>query len=132
MTLEYFEKWTVWLEPITKTFKWIELTNMLHWSDGEAPIKATVVLLTSKAVLQQDEFNDIFTDFSHVKSYLCSQPNIIDEWNSARVSIEDRWLRIFSHLNTNSVSFKKFAKLVEYALMIPGIDTFHFICQLSM
>lgn len=120
LTLSYFQEWTIWLNPIEETFKWIELKGILHWTDGDAPIKATVDMLIEKKILKQNEYDGIFNQFCYVKSYLSSQPNIFESWNLSNCSIENRWVHIFSHLKEKSLSFDKISKLVEYCLMIPG------------
>lgn len=120
MSLDYFDKWTVWLEPIVTTFKWIELREMPQWSDGQHPIKSTVDLLMEKKIIQRQEHDQIFADYGHIKTFLKAQPNIYKEWNDSKVSIQKRWMHVFAYLKSNGTSFENFAKIIEYAMMIPG------------
>lgn len=111
------------LLPIVPLFKWIELREMPMWSSGEAPIQKFVNYLIERKCLESKEIDQLFTEFSNVKSYLKSQPNIFNEWEQNHTSIIDRWGSIFAHLKKQSLPFKVFFKLVEYVFVIPGKKT---------
>lgn len=95
------------------------------WSTGDSRVKMTANMLLERKVLQQSEFDTLFNELITVKVYLKSQPmvnekTVFDIWNEDNLPIEKRWLHISADLRKKSVSHSVFAKLVEYALMIPG------------
>lgn len=106
--------------PLATTFKWIELREMLLWSSGEAPIQKFAHYLMEQKCLEAKDIDKIFTEFSHVKSYLKSRSGIFDEWNESNTPILERWQNVFSHLKQQSLSFDTFIKMVEYVFVIPG------------
>lgn len=114
------EKWTGWLAPLVATFKWIELCEIPQWSGGEQPIDHTANMLIEKKIIGAQDSDRIFADYGNIKAFLNSQPGIFDEWNKSKVSIQKRWQFVFTHLKRSTVSYDKFAKMVEYAMMIPG------------
>lgn len=90
------------------------------WSSGDAPIQKFAHYLIEKKFLESTELNQLFTEFSNIKSYLKSQPDIFNEWEKNNTSIVDRWTNIFEHLKKQSLPFKVFFKLVEYVFVVPG------------
>lgn len=114
------EKWIVWLEPIVESFAWIELREMPQWSDGPNPVNRTVNLLIQKKIIQPQDYDQMFIDFGNIKTFLKGQPNIFDEWNKSKLPIQKRWMFIFANLKSSGISFDKFAKVVEYLMMMPG------------
>lgn len=119
------ETWAVYLKPLLATFKWIELYEMPVWSTGESPVKDTVDMLSDKGIIQADEYKVIFDEMINIKTYLKSVPldngqTIFDKWNEKKTPLEERWLHVFAELRKRSVSYKVFAKMVEYSFMIPG------------
>lgn len=97
------------------------------WSTGESPVKNTVHMLVDKKIIKQEEFNVIFEELIHIKTYLKNQPltdgkSIFDIWNEKHVKLEQRWLKIFADLRSKSVSYRVFAKIIEYVLMIPATN----------
>lgn len=123
--MTYLETWSIHLKPLVETFKWIELREMPVWATGAFPVKDTANMLVEKKIIKQEEYNLVFNELVHVKAYLKGQPlvnekSIFDIWNENNTKLEERWLQIFSNLRKNSVSYETFAKLIEYALMIPG------------
>lgn len=90
------------------------------WSSGEAPIQKFANYLVEQNCLEPKEFDQLFTEFSNIKSYLKSRPNIFEEWQQNNTSIIDRWENVFTHLKKQSLPFKVFLKLVEYVFVVPG------------
>lgn len=120
MTLNYFDKWAVWLEPLGVTFKWIELREIPQWSDSEYAVKSTVNMLIERKIIQTQEYDQLFSDYGHIKKFLLGQPNIFDEWEKSKASIQKRWMDVFANLKKSWLSCDKFAKIIEYTMMIPG------------
>lgn len=90
------------------------------WSSGDAPIQKFAHYLIEKKFLESTELNQLFTEFSNIKSYLKSQPDIFNEWEKNNTSIVDRLKNVFEHLKKQSLPFKVFFKLVEYVFVVPG------------
>lgn len=76
-------------------------------------------MITDKC-LDSKELDQLFTEFSHIKGFLKSRPNIFDEWNGSQTPIVDRWQNIFAYMKKQSLPFGVFIKMVEYVLVIPG------------
>lgn len=90
---------------------------VVHW---ESPIQNSVLLLQNRKFLLQGEIDQLFLEFTHVKNYLKHRPNIFAEWNAKIVTIEARWMEIFSFLRQQNLSIGVFSKLIEYVLVMPG------------
>lgn len=120
LSQSYLNKWLSNLLPVADTFHWIELRDILLWSTGNAPVKDSANLLLEKGFLQTKDFDQLFAEFTHVKNFLKGNPDILKEWNENNTPIVDRWMRVFSHLKQQSLSFSVIFQLVEYVLVIPG------------
>lgn len=90
------------------------------WSTGDAPVQNFANYMIAEKCLDSKELDQLFTEFSHIKTYLKSRPNIFDEWNTSQTPIVDRWQNIFAHMKKQSLSFGVFIRMVEYVLVIPG------------
>lgn len=127
ISVTYLETWAVHLKPFTETYNWIELKELPVWSTGESPVKATVKMLLDKKIIAEEENQAVFDELVNIKMHLKSVPlvngkSIFDIWNEKHAPLEHRWLEVFTQLRKKSVSYERFAKIVEYALMIPGIQ----------
>lgn len=60
------------------------------WSTGEAPIQKFAHYLIEQKCLESKELDQLFTEFSNIKSYLKSQPDIFDEWEKYYTPIVNR------------------------------------------
>lgn len=114
------KKWAKHILPLATTFKWIELRDMLFWSSGDAPVEKFAHYLIQQKCLEKEDLDQLFVEFSNVKSYLKNDPNIFNEWNTNNTPIVERWQNVFSNLKQKSLPFNVFAKLVEYVFVIPG------------
>lgn len=90
------------------------------WSTGDGPVQKFANYMITEKCLDSKELDQIFAEFSHIKTYLKSRPNIFDEWNENQISIVDRWQTIFAHMKKQSLPFGVFFKMVEYVMVIPG------------
>lgn len=61
---------------------------------------------------------NLHTQFRYIKNY-CTSDKIM-QWREGNVSIVDRWVEIFIHLNKADCEFKEMATIVEYILCLPG------------
>lgn len=61
---------------------------------------------------------DLHTQFRHVKNYCTSLK--ITQWKDGHVSIVNRWVEIFNHLNGLDYEYKEMATIIEYILCLPG------------
>lgn len=57
-------------------------------------------------------------EFCYVKNY-CSDSKI-KQWIEKKVSMTERWVEIFKHLDDQSCDYKEMAKIIEYILCLPG------------
>lgn len=125
ISVTYLETWAVHLKPLVETYKWIELRELPLWATGESPVKNTTDMLIGNNILKKEEYDAVFNELFSVKTYLKGVPlangkSVFDIWNECQTPLEERWLKVFSDLRKSSVSYEVFAKLVEYALMVPG------------
>lgn len=120
LSAAYIKNWSKHILPFATTFKWIELRDMLVWSSGDAPVQKYAHYLIEQNCLESKDLDQLFTEFSHIKAYLKSRPNIFNEWNENNTPIVDRWQNVFAHLKQQLLPFNVFVKLVEYVLVIPG------------
>lgn len=77
-------------------------------------------MLIEKKVISPQDYDEIFTDYGHIKTFLNGQPNIFNEWNESKALIQQRWMEVFAKLKSNGISYNKFAKIIEFAMMLPG------------
>lgn len=72
-----------------------------------------------KKLLDGNDDQHVHTEFCNVKALIEKQmPN-----REEKTKIENRLIQIFPALTENNISFEKFFKLVEYAMVIPGNHT---------
>lgn len=120
ISASYIKNWAQNILPFATTFKWIELREMLLWSTGNSPVHKFAQYMIDQKCLKTTELDQLFTEFSYVKSYLKGNHNIFEEWNKSKTSIVGRWQDVFSNLKQQCLPFDVFFKLVEYVLVIPG------------
>lgn len=46
----------------------------------------------------------------------------VKSWATAKITIENKWLEIFHHFETNHVPYNNALKIVEYVLSLPGTN----------
>lgn len=113
-TLSYFDLWTAPFQPL-QIFAWAMLKETPTWKDVEA-----VMNKLSEFDLYDANENapNLHTQFRYVKNYCTSDK--IKQWKDGNVSIANRWVELFNHLNKVDCEYKEIATLVEYILCLPG------------
>lgn len=118
--MNYIIKWTKHLEIFGEAWKWIELNKIPEWNDGLHPVECSFSFLVNKKKINTSEFDDTYLEFGNIKMFLEKNENMMSDWKKNKVTIETRWIQIFQYMENENISYKKFAKLVEFAFAIPG------------
>lgn len=106
-----------WTEPLKqlKIFAWAMLTRAPTWKEVE-------VVMAKLNDLDLYDANENATklhgQFRYVKNY-CTDDKI-KQWRNDKVSIPNRWVEVFSHLQAENCEHNEIAKLIEYILCLPG------------
>lgn len=120
------------MKPLIETYQWLELQELPFWATSQFPVKATADILFARSVIKKVHYDVVFNELVNIKTHLKSVPlldgkTVFDIWNEQHTSLEERWLKVFADLRKKAVPYMVFAKLVEYALMIPGKFETNFI-----
>lgn len=81
---------------------------------------AQIVSMLVNSFDLKENASKIFNQYCHVKTY-CSTEKIAD-WKEKKAPADLRWVEIFQHMETENVPYKELAKLVEFALCLPGTN----------
>lgn len=113
--LDYLEEWTVQYNDI-EHFNWITLKQELSWGDVQKSFDHISQYFPDSNISE----NDLFNEVSLLKKYTDKEK--IKFWTSEKISLENKWLEVFHHFETNYVPYKNVLKIVEYALSLPGTN----------
>lgn len=111
---EYLDRWA---NPILelKKYSWVILRQIPSWKNLEEIMSQ----LNEKSLYDANKNSaQLHKEFCYVKNY-CSD-NKIKQWNEQKLSITERWVEIFKHLDAQSCDYKEMAKIIEYVLCLPG------------
>lgn len=110
----YMNSWTEPLKQL-KIFAWAMLTKTPKWKEVE------VVMTTLKDLNLYDANENaakLHGQYRYIMNY-CTDDKI-KKWRESKVSIQNRWVEIFKHLEAENCEHKEIAMLVEYILCLPG------------
>ena len=113
--IDYLEEWTVHYNDI-EHFHWVTLKQELNWND----VQKSFDHITQNFPYSNISENDLFNEVSLLKKYIDKEK--VKSWASAKITIENKWLEIFHHFETNHVPYNNALKIVEYALSLPGTN----------
>ncbi|XP_051167012.1 uncharacterized protein LOC127285186 [Leptopilina boulardi] len=111
--LSYLDSWSEDVQ-IGNSFNWVLLSTVPQWEE----VSVTHEEMVQSFNLEINE-NDLFDELSYVKEYVL---NKVNKWNEKKIAIDQRWVEIFQHFESQHVPYVNIVKLVEYCLCLPGTN----------
>lgn len=96
-------------------YSWAALRKIPVWKDVESAMQK---LEKKKLYDAKENAVKLHRQFGFVKNY-CSESKM-KQWNDAKVSIPNRWVELFRHLERENCDFDEMAAIIEYILCMPG------------
>lgn len=111
--LDYLNERTTWLNDVL-VFSWVRLDGELKWND----VSISVQWMIERNYLQANKIENIFDQYALLESYWKTNSGL---YVTDR-SLATKWVEIFGHFSEKSLPMDDFAKVVEFALVIPGTN----------
>ena len=111
--LAYLNEWTVHFEEM-QNFNWILLQELIRWT----VVKETHTFILERRPNLHIDDNALFDEITLLKNIVTMKK--INEWNDSEIGVDCRWVEIFDHFKSKSLSYKNISQIVEFFLSLPG------------
>ncbi|XP_055524117.1 uncharacterized protein LOC129717880 isoform X1 [Wyeomyia smithii] len=125
--LKFYQKCIDYLDARVVQFehvdflKWVNFRDTLDWQSIQTSFEYISKFTNSHGSADADKQEaELFEEVSYAKKY-ANEEKIIS-WNDSNVEVEERWVELFMHLESNNIPFNNLKKIVEFALCLPGTN----------
>lgn len=111
--LNYLKERTKWLEDVI-AFNWVGLNSGLNWE----VVEKSVQWMIERNYFDAKKMDNVFDQFAQLDVFLKTAPASSPE-NRSTVT---KWVEIFTYFREKSLPYEDLAKVVEFALTLPGTN----------